>query len=191
MKNLLTTLLLIITLTPLLLITPTKASMPALNYPLYGYNAKNNICQIKQRSKEELMDESLKGVYPNLRECRLENPEIIFHTGRGILIWAGIFCLIFLFNYIIYPRIKKQTALEKRIFFISDIIIMGIVLFFITLLQHYFFPPHTYHNYGSDFDSIFYMTFIHRSIPMFYGSVYFTISLARGVIIYLKEKRGN
>jgi len=164
-----------------------NAYMPPV-YPIYGYNSQENICQVKQSSEKDPVLEQLSGEYWSLRECRSENPQIIFHTGLGIIIWLGLLFLIITFQYCIYPLFQKRNKLEKKIFFISDVFIIGIVLFFNFLLFHYFSVPHAFYDYGSDIDHILYMTLIRSQIPIYYISIYFIISIIRTAVMYIESK---
>lgn len=164
-----------------------EARMPPI-YPVWGYNVQDHICQIKQGSEFGPVNESLTGDYWSLRECRYENPEIIFYTGGGILIWFGIFVMVFAFHYIIFPKLEKRTRVEKALFSLQDIAIIGIVLFLVILLQHYFDVPRAVYNYPSDIDHIIYSSLIREIIPINFAAAYIVISLVRGAFIYGKKK---
>ena len=143
------------------------ASAPEV-YPLYGYNAEENLCQ-----------ENLTGEYWGLRECRRENPQVFLNTGFGIVIWFFIFRLVFVSNFLIFPRLHKKSHSEKMVGTIFDLAIIGLVLFFALLLQHYFLIPQAYYDYGSDIDQLIYANFIHPQVPLLYGAVYIFSFLIR------------
>lgn len=158
-------------------------------YPVYGYNTEDNICNYKQMSEDSPVNESLRGYYSSLRDCRSDNPQIIFHTGAGIIIWFGIFLMVFLFHYNIFPKLEKRTKAEKVLFALQDITILGIILFFNILLQHYFDVPRAVYNYQSDIDHILYKTIIYYDIPALYAITYVLVNLTRAVFIYKKNKK--
>lgn len=163
-----------------------EATMPPI-YPIWGYNAQKHICQIKQESGDSPINESLSGEYWNIRECRYDNPEIIFYTGGGILIWFGILLLAFLLHYIVFPKLEKRTKAEKALFFLQDIAVIGIISFFVVLLQHYFDIPKAIYPYSSDIDHIIYSTFIRGQVPAIFAGAYVLISLIRVVFMYRKN----
>ncbi len=165
-----------------------EASMPAI-YPIWGYNAQNHICQIKQESEDGAVNENLAGDYWSMRECRLNNPEIIFYTGKGIIIWLGIFLVALLTHYAILPILEKRTKAEKVLFFLQDIAMIAVILFFTVLLQHYFDIPKAFYNYQSDIDHIIYSTFVKEQVPTYFATVYIAISLTRVVFTYRKNKK--
>ncbi|MDF1496764.1 MAG: hypothetical protein P1P90_01755 [Patescibacteria group bacterium] len=163
------------------------ARMPDV-YPVWGYNAQDHICQIKQESEQGLVNENLLGDYWNIRECRSNHPEIIFYSGGGILIWFCLLIFVFALHYLIFPKLDKRNKAEKAIFFVQDIIILAIVMFFIVLLQHYFDIPMAVYNYQSDADHIIYSTFIKNRIPLFIAGVYILISSLRLFFAYQKNR---
>ena len=163
-----------------------NATMPA-HYPIWGYNTQNHICQIKQKSEESRINEKLEGHFLSMQECRRENPEIIFYTGEGILIWLGIFVFSLIAHYLVYPKLIKRTRAEKAIFHIQDIIFIGIALFFIILLAHYFEIPRAYYPYSSDIDHIIYSFFIRPELPLKLGFLYIILSFVRGFFMYRKN----
>lgn len=154
-------------------------------YPLYGYNVEENICQVKQASAESEIQENLTGEYWSLRECRVENLKVFFNTGSGIAIWflmvLGSFCL----NFFIYSKFKEVTLKEKQSSFTFELVCIGLVLFFIMLLQHYFSVPYAYYDYGSDIDHIVYANFIYPQLPMYYAVAYLIFVIIK--IISLKR----
>ena len=157
-------------------------------YPIWGYNAQDHICQIKQNSETSPINESLMGDYWSIRECRYENPEVIFYTGGGILIWFSILLMVILFHYVIFPKLEKRTKAEKVLFSLQDITILGIILFFTILLQHFFDIPRAVYDYQSDIDHIIYSTLIRSRIPLCFAGAYFLISLLRMVFVHRKIK---
>lgn len=165
-----------------------EARMPPI-YPIWGYNAQDHICQIKQESEDGPIDENLSGEYWSIRECRYDNLEIIFYTGGGIPIWFGILLLAFLLHHIVFPKLEKRTKAEKVLFFLQDIAVIGIILFFAVLLQHYFDIPKAVYPYSSDIDHIIYSTFIRDQVPIIFASAYMLISLIRVVFMYRKNKK--
>ncbi len=169
-------------------IDAVEARMPPI-YPIWGYNAQDHICQIKQSSEESSINENLAGEHWSIRECRYDNPEIIFYTGGGILIWFGILLLAFFMHRLVFPELEKRTKAEKVLFFLQDIVVIGIILFFIVLLQHYFDLPKAVYPYSSDIDHIIYSTLIRDQIPAMFGGAYVLISLARVVFMYRKNKK--
>ncbi len=162
------------------------AQMPEV-YPIYGYNEESNLCQIKQSSAQDVQQESLIGDYWSLRGCRVGNPEVFWNTGSGIAIWFLIILAVFSFNFLIYPKFKKRTLIEKCDFSMFELACIGIVLFFIVLLQHYFLVPNFYYDYGSDIDRIIYSNFIRPRVPIFYGLVYLVFALVRTFFLFLKK----
>ncbi len=162
------------------------AGMPT-GYPIYGYSEEENLCKIKQSSAEAAIQEDLTGEYWNLRECRVENPKVFFNTGFGIVIWFFIFSLAFVSNFYIYPRFQKKSDLEKRSAWFSDLIVLGLAVFFILLLEHYFSVPYVYHDYGSDVDHIIYSNFIHPQVPTLYALAYGSTTVLRTFILFLKN----
>jgi len=164
-----------------------EARMPPI-YPIWGYNAQDHICQVKQGSEESTINESLFGNYWSIRECRYDNPEIIFYTG-GILVWFAILLFAFVLHHIILPKLEKRSKAEKVLFFLQDIVVIGIILFFVMLLQHYFDIPKAVYPYTSDIDHIIYSTLIKDQIPITFASIYLFVSLARVVFIYRKNKK--
>ena len=165
-----------------------EARMPPI-YPIWGYNTQDHICQIKQGSEDGPVNENLIGDYWDIRECRYENPEIIFYTGEGILIWFGIFLMVFLFHNVIFPKLEKRTKAEKVLFCLQDIVIIGIILFFTILFQHFFAIPRAVYDYQSDIDHIIYSTLIRSQTPLNFAAAYFIIALVRTVFIYKKNKK--
>ncbi|MCR4278650.1 MAG: hypothetical protein NUV81_01960 [bacterium] len=165
-----------------------EARMPPI-YPIWGYNTQDHICQIKQDSETSTISENLTGDYWSIRECRYENPGIIFYTGGGILIWFSIFIMVFLFHHVIFPKLEKRTKAEKVLFSLQDITIIGVVLFFIILLQHFFAIPYAVYDYQADIDHIIYSTLIRSQIPLYFAGAYFVIGLIRAVFIYRKNKK--
>lgn len=165
-----------------------EASMPQI-YPIWGYNTQNHICQIKQDSEKSFINENLKGDYWSIRKCRYDNPEIIFFTGTGILLWFGILLFALLQHYLILTKLEKRTKSEKVLFFLQDIFIIGIILFFIVLLQFYFYIPKAIYPYSSDIDHIIYSTFIKKQVPIIFAGAYSLISLVRLFFIYRKNKK--
>ena len=157
-------------------------------YPIYGYNATDHICQIKQESASTPALPNLSGEYWNIRECRSSNPEIIFYTGSGIIIWMVLVIFIFSCYYFIFPRMKKFTPVEKKVGVIFDISMMGMVLFFLTLLQHFYAVPYATYQYSSDLDNIIYDILIKGRLPLCILGVYVFISLVRGVILWRERK---
>ncbi|MFH1767034.1 MAG: hypothetical protein ABH826_02990 [Patescibacteria group bacterium] len=168
--------------------TNVEARMPPI-YPIWGYNTQDHICQIKQGSEESTINESLLGDYWSIRECRYENPEIIFYTGGGILFWLAILLFAFALHHIILPKLEKRSKTEKVLFFLQDVVVMGVILFFVVLLQHYFDIPKAVYPYTSDIDHIIYSTFIRDQIPITFAGAYLLISLTRAVFIYRKNKK--
>lgn len=158
-------------------------------YPIWGYNAPEHICQIKQGSADSVVNENLSGEYWSIRECRLDNPEIILYTGGGILVWFGILLFALLLNYLIIPKIEKRSKTEKVLFFLQDIVVIGIVLFFVVLLQHYFDIPKAVYPYSSDIDHIIYSTLIKDQIPITFAGLYLIASLVRVFFMYHKNKK--
>jgi len=158
-------------------------------YPIWGYNAQDHICQIKQVSEESSVNENLMGEYWGMRECRYDNPEIILYTGGGILIWFGILLFAFLLHHLVFPKLEKRTKVEKVLFFLQDITVIGIILFFVVLLQHYFDIPKAAYQYSSDIDHIIYSTFIRDQVPIIFAGAYVLISLARVFFMYRKNKK--
>lgn len=157
-------------------------------YPTYGYSEEENLCKIKQSSAEAAVQENLNGEYWDLRECRMENLKVFLNTGSGIAIWFIIFSLAFISNFYIYPRFQKKSDVERRISFFSDLTGIGLILFFILLLEHYFSVPYAYYDYGSDMDHIIYSNFIHPQVPAFYALAYFLTIGFRTFILFLKKK---
>ncbi len=175
----------ILALTPML-IGKAFAHMPQV-YPIYGYNASDHICQIKQESAATPALPNLTGEYWNIRECRFNNPEIIFYTGSGIIIWMVLVILIFSCYYFIFPRMKKFTSVEKKVCVTFDILMIGMVLFFLTLLQHFYAVPYATYQYSSDIDNIIYDILIKGRLPLCILGVYVFISLVRGVILWRRK----
>ncbi len=157
-------------------------------YPIYGYNTENNICQIKQYSKTSPINKNLKWNYRNIRECRSDNPKIILNTWAWILIWFIIIIFSFSLHNFIIPKFKTTTKIEKTISFLQDIVFMGIALFFIILLQHYFNIPNATYWYTSDIDHIIYSTLINKGISLLFALAYLTISFIRFAVVYYKRK---
>ena len=165
-----------------------EARMPPI-YPIWGYNTQDHICQIKQGSEESTINEDLLGDYWSMRECRYENPEIIFYTGGGILVWLAILLFALILHHIIFPKLEKRSKAEKVLFLLQDIIVIGVILFFVLLLQHYFDVPKAVYPYNSDIDHIIYSTFIRDQIPIMFAGAYLIVSLARVVFIYRRNKK--
>lgn len=166
----------------------SQAFMPEV-YPIYGYNAQENICQIKQDAATAPKNEKFQGEYWNLRLCRQAHPQIIFNTGLGIVIWFSLFLWIFLFHYGLYPRLRAYTSIEKNLSVIMDIVFLGVVLFFFVLLQHFFDVPYVFYSYPSDFDHILYSTFIHGYVPIQFLILYLLIGFSRAGIMLLRKRR--
>lgn len=173
-----------ILLTSLAFPAVVHASAPEV-YPLYGYNVEENLCQIKQASAEALVQENLTGEYWNLRECRRENLQVFLNTGFGIVIWFFIFSLVFVSNFLIFPRLHKKSHSEKMVGTIFDLAIIGLILFFALLLQHYFLIPQAYYDYGSDFDQLVYANFIHPRGALIYSFSYLFLLIARTGFLFL------
>lgn len=165
-----------------------EAKMPPI-YPVWGYNTEDHICQIKQESEESPINENLSGDYWSMRECRYDNPEIILYTGGGILIWFGILLFALLLHHLVFPKLEKRTKAEKVLFFLQDIVVVGIILFFVVLLQHYFDIPKAVYPYSSDIDHIIYSTLIRDQVPITFAGAYVLISLARIVFMFWKNKK--
>lgn len=165
----------------LTLLTPLSAAESRLPpiYPVWGYNMQDNVCQIKQAREDSPAREELEGYYYDLRDCRSNNRKIIFYTGRGILVWAALFVGIFCLHYFVYPRMKKLSQTEKTLAVIQDIVIIGVVLFFAVLLQHYFGFTRATYPYPSDIDHIIYSTFIYDHFPISIFSFYVLLSILR------------
>lgn len=183
MKRFLPVLMGLIVLTPLL----AYAYMPQI-YPVYGYNSKEHICQIKQRFETSQVQEELDGEYWNLRECRWNNPEILFYTGFGIVLWILIFVLVLFKNFYIAPIYlqKKFNTLEKKVGTMWDSFLIFSAISIMILLLHYFSVPFPAYYYASDIDRIIYSILIDRQIPFIYLVIYI---LASAVTLYLKKKR--
>lgn len=169
-------------------ITNIKASLEPI-YPTWGYNEENHICQVKQENADSPINENLSGNYSDIRECRYDNPEIIFYTGGGILIWLSIFLFAFLLHYLIIPKFKKRNQTEKILFFLQDIIIIGFILFILILLQHFFDIPKASYSYLANIDHIIYSTLIRDQVPKIFAIIYLIISLIKLTLIYLKNKK--
>ncbi len=165
-----------------------EATMPQI-YPIWGYNSQDHICQIKQELEGGIIRENLSGDYWNIRECRRDNSEIIFYTGTGILVWFGILMFAVLMHYFIFPKLEKRTKVEKVLFFLQDVVIIGIILFFVVLQQHYFNIPKAVYPYPSDIDHIIYSTFIMGQFPIMFAGAYVIISSIRAVSMYRKNKK--
>ena len=155
-----------------------QARMPAM-YPIYGYNSAEHICQVKQGSETSQVRQGLSGEYWNLRACRSNNPEILFFTGLGIVIWIILFATIFLKHFHIKPSYlsKKQNSLEKKIGVLWDLAIVFLSIFILILFLHYFDVPSSTYNYKSDIDHIIYNVLIDARIPTLYLGFYITISI--------------
>lgn len=162
-----------------------KAQMPHI-YPIWGYNNQDHICQIKQKTELAPVSQNMSGNYSDIRECRYRNPQIIFYTGAGIFGWFIILIFAILSHYFIFPKFKKHSKIEKSLFFLLDLFVIGIILFFTILLQHFFVVPKTVYDYQSDIDRIIYSTFIKTEIPFTFASAYFVIVLLRIIFVYKK-----
>lgn len=165
-----------------------EATMPQI-YPIWGYNSQDHICQIKQELGGGVIRENLSGDYRNIRECRRNNSEIIFYTGTGILVWFGIILFAVFLHYFIFPKLEKRTKAEKVLFFLQDVVVMGVILFFVVLWQHYFNIPKAVYSYPSDIDHIIYSTFIRDQFPFSFAGDYAMISSIRVVLMYWKNKK--
>ena len=189
MKTIKKSLLLILLITSLTTITPLKASASIpLTYPIWGYNAQEHLCQIKIESSTSPIRENLTGDYSDIRECRYQNPEIIFYTGGGILIWLGLLLFMILFHFYLFPSLKKHKKTQQIISFQQDLIYIAIILFFTVLLFHFYSIPHAFYDYQSDIDHIIYTVFISEEFPTYISSAYITTSIFRLFFAYKKKK---
>lgn len=169
-------------------VNTAKATMPII-YPVWGYSEQSHICQIKQESEESLPNEQLGGQYSSIHECRSANPEIIFYTGEGILIWLAILLTIILNNFILLPKAKNRTHTENTVFFLRDVAGIGIILFFVVLLQHYYNIPRAFYNYTSDIDHIIYSTFIRSEVPAMFATGYLLLIVVQFIFHYNKNRK--
>jgi hypothetical protein len=137
-------------------------------FPVYGYNQGNNLCQIKQATPDSSVNDWLRGDYVSLRECRTENPQVIWRTGTGLIIWPVVASLISLSHFIVYPRIKKTSLLERKVGALLDgVILMGLVIFQL-LWNFYFLGSRPYYDHGSDWANLIYMNLIRFQWPLVY-----------------------
>ncbi|MFB6182297.1 MAG: hypothetical protein ABEJ24_05390 [Candidatus Magasanikbacteria bacterium] len=157
--------------------------------PFYGYNQEDNICQVKQQDKSGPINKALEGRYDTLRDCRYDNPQIIFNTGLGIIIWFIIFSIIAAFNYLILPRIKDIKNRDKDLYFIRDVVFVGIALFFAIIIMHYFAPLQPYYDYGSDIDGMIYMLFIHSNFSSYV--LFLLVGYYLAIFINIKRRQNK
>lgn len=164
-----------------------QAYMPA-TYPIYGYNSQEHICQVKQGSENSEVKEELDGEYWNIRECRWNNPEILFYTGLGIILWVLLFTAILLKHFYIAPRFLKEKSdfLKKKVGTVWDLSIVFSAVFIMILFLHYFHVPFATYNYSSDIDHIIYSVLIDTQIPALYLALFLIISF---VTLYRKKSR--
>lgn len=165
-----------------------EAGIPPI-YPIWGYHVQNHVCQIKQETEDGVVNKNLSGYYSDIRECRSDNPEIILYTGGGILIWFSLLLFALLFHYVVFPKLEKRTKAEKVLFFLQDVTAIGIILFFVILLQHYFDIPKAVYAYSSDIDHIIYSTLIRGQVPAMFAGAYVFVSLVRVVLVYQKKEK--
>ncbi len=165
--------------------TPKNAeALSPPTYPMWGYNPQSHLCErILEHTEERLV-----GSYKNIRECRSGNFQTIFYTGQGILIWFGIFLMTFLFHYLIFPKLKKRSSTEKMLYHLQDIIFIGLAVFFIVLIGHYFYVPYGLYSYDSDIDRIIYSLLISPFVALKVGILYILISLSRAYSAYKSSK---
>lgn len=154
-------------------------------YPIYGYNAEDHICQIKQASAQSDRNESFLGEYSGLYECRSTHPEILFFTGQGIIWWVVILsgCLI---KYA-YIAKRKRVSFQSLQGLCAFEIVLGGAIFFITfLLISYFFGGSSPY-YASDVDAILYEFAIHPRYPSAFAVLYGVFSLLQAILATRKK----
>lgn len=153
-------------------------------FPIYGYNLNEKICQIKQATKSTPVNSELIGEYWSLQNCRTDNPEIIFYTGRGIIIWTVLLAAILLLNY--FRNKKPQNLNSFKIDVIFDLVIIQAFLFFTVLQSHYFNTPMASYLYEAEIDHIVYSLFIKGNFPI---KVLITYVIIKGIQILISRKQ--
>jgi hypothetical protein len=156
-----------------------------IDYPIYGYNAEDHICQIKQAAAQSERKESFLGEYSGLYECRSAHPEILFFTGQGILWWIVIFgaCVA---KYMITAKRKKVSFQSLQGSCAFEIVLGGAIFFILFLLASYFFGGSSPY-YTSDVDAILYEFAIHPRFPSTFAVLYGVASLLQVVLIKNKK----
>lgn len=154
-------------------------------YPIYGYNAENHICQIKQSSKESDRNEILFGEYSSIYECRSTHPGILFFTGQGILWWVIILsaCLI-KYAYIAKKRKVSFQSMQGSCAF--EIVLGAAIFFIIFLFTSYFFGGSSPY-YTSEIDAMLYELTIHPRYPFLFANLYGVLSLIQIVVVTRKK----
>lgn len=155
-------------------------------YPMYGYNAEDHICQVKQASAEDDRNESFRGEYSSLYECRSAHPEILFFTGQGIIWWVIILsaCLI---KYA-YIAKKKRVTFQSMQGSCAFEIALGSALFFIIFLFASYFFGGSSPYYGSEIEAVLYEFAIHPRYPSIFAMFYGVFSFFQ--IISVTRKKG-
>ncbi|MEI6222957.1 MAG: hypothetical protein WCP97_09425 [bacterium] len=165
----------------------THAFMPQ-TYPIIGYSSAANTCVYKQITAADTPDASLEGEYSSLAECRSAHPSTFLHAW-GLLLWALLLGLITFAHYGFYPRLIARSAVEKRVYMLSDIIMLVIVLFFYTILQQYLVLPHSSVNIVGMPMYQGYMEYVTYTVPFLVTIFYSCFAALRGVFLYRQGKK--